>query len=244
MPLALMPAFLALGVALGALGVLFNKTLILALDWRARAFARVPMLYAVLVGAAIGVLAFVLPLAIGGGETLIPRIAAAGLPLQVLLLIAVVRFLGTMASYPVNVPAGIFAPLLAIGTTVGLIAGQLVEMMLVELPASAGLPVPPLMGNAFAVTAMAGLFSATIRAPLVGVVLLVELTGAFQLILPIMVTAVTAHVVAEALGGRPIYEVLLERTLRLAGQAAPPKAAGTSSPVGIDDSSPSPHGKR
>ena len=53
LPLALMPAFLALGVVLGGLGVIFNKSLILALDWRARAFARVPMLYAVLVGAAI-----------------------------------------------------------------------------------------------------------------------------------------------------------------------------------------------
>ena len=235
MPLVLMPMFLVMGVALGALGVVFNRTLILALDWRTRAFARAPGLYAVLVGGAVGALAFVLPLAVGGGETLIPRMASAGLPLQVMLLIAVVRFVGTMASYPVNVPAGIFAPLLAIGTTVGLIAGQLVEMMLVELPAGA-LPVPPLMGNAFAVAAMAGLFSATIRAPLVGVVLLVELTGAFQLILPIMITAVTAHAIAEALGGRPIYEVLLERTLRLSGQTPPPEREGEYSPVGVDPS--------
>ena len=65
-------------------------------------------------------------------------------------------------------------------------------------------------------------------------VLLVELTGAFELILPLMVTCVTAHVVAEALGGRPIYEVLLERTLRLAGQVPKPRTEGVSSPVGSD----------
>ena len=230
MPLSLMPAFLVLGVALGGLGVVFNRSLLLAMDWRARIFAPVPMLYAVLVGGAIGVLSFVLPLAVGGGETLIPRIAGAGLPLQVLLLVAVVRFVGTMASYPVNVPAGIFAPLLAIGTTVGLIAARLVEMILVQVP----MAIPPHTGNAFAVAAMGGLFSATIRAPLVGVVLLVELTGAFELILPLMITCVTAHAVAQALGGRPIYEVLLERTLRLAGQQ-PPVLRSTSSPVGIDD---------
>jgi chloride channel protein, CIC family len=135
-----------------------------------------------------------------------------------------------MASYPVNVPAGIFSPLLAIGTTVGLIGSGLLEAMLEHTD----IATPPLLGAAFAVTAMGGLFSATIRAPLVGVVLLVELTGAFELILPLMVTCVTAHVVAEALGGRPIYEVLLERTLRLAGQVPKPRAEGMSSPVGID----------
>ena len=240
MPLVLMPAFLVLGVALGGLGVIFNKTLVWALDWRTRVFAPVPWLYAVLVGGAIGVLAFVLPLAIGGGETLIPRIVQANLPLHVLVLIAVVRFAGTMASYPVNVPAGIFAPLLAIGTTVGLIAGTLVESLLGELPSSVSMRLPPLLGSAFAVAAMAGLFSATIRAPLVGVVLLVELTGAFELILPLMITSVTAHAIADALGGRPIYEVLLERTLRLAGQVPPHPTDRAYSPVGVGASPPEP----
>ena len=203
----------------------------MALDWRAKAFARVPFLYAVIVGAAVGVLAFVLPMAVGGGETLIPDLPLANLPIQTLLLIAVVRFVGTMASYPVGVPAGIFSPMLTLATTVGLIFGLLIEMALVHSP----LAVPPLIGAAFAVAAMGGLFSSTIRAPLVGVVLVVELTGAFELILPLMVTCVTAHVVAEALGGRPIYEVLLERSMRLAGQVPHAPSTATSSPVGIDD---------
>jgi CIC family chloride channel protein len=230
LPLVLLPSFMLLGAALGVLGVLFNKCLVLAIEWRAKAFATVPWLYAVLVGAAIGVLGFVLPLAVGGGEVLIPGMPFADLPIKTLLLIAVVRFIGTMASYPVNVPAGIFSPLLAIGTTVGLIGSGLLEAMLEHTD----LATPPLLGAAFAVAAMGGLFSATIRAPLVGVVLLVELTGAFELILPLMVTCATAHVVAEALGGRPIYEVLLERTLRLAGQVPKPRGEDVSSPVGID----------
>jgi chloride channel protein, CIC family len=230
-PLLLLPTFMVLGAGLGMLGVLFNRCLVTALDWRAAAFRRVPFAFAVIVGAAVGVLGIVLPFAVGGGETLIPRMVVTDLPILTLALIAVVRFAGTMASYPVGVPAGIFSPLLAFATIVGLIAGRLIEMLLT----AAALPVPPLIGAAFAVAAMGGLFSATIRAPLVGVVLVVELTGGYELILPVIITCVTAHVVAEWLHGRPIYEVLLERSLRLTGHVPRAPSTRVSSPVGIDE---------
>jgi CIC family chloride channel protein len=230
MPLLLLPVFMVLGVVLGGLGVLFNRCLIMALDWRAATFKRAPFVYALLVGAVVGVLAIVMPLAVGGGDTLIPRMAVSDLPILALLLIAVMRFIGTMASYPVGVPAGIFSPMLTLATVVGLIAGALCELVL----RAGALPVPPLIGAAFVVAAMGGLFTATIRAPLVGVVLVVELTGGYELILPTIITCVTAHVVAEALRGRPIYEQLLERTLRLAGMVPRPRSTSVSSPVGID----------
>ena len=111
--------------------------------------------------------------------------------------------------------------------------------MLMEGALSAGgIAVPPSMGSAIAIAAMGGLFAATIRAPLVGVVLAVELTGAYALILPLLVTCVTAHVISDWLKGRPIYELLLERTLRLSGQPVPasdPDSPDPSSPVGIDE---------
>jgi CIC family chloride channel protein len=224
---------MVLGAVLGVLGVLFNGCLVRALDLRAAAFRRAPFAYPILVGAAMGALAILVPVAVGGGEGLIPGLVLANLPLRILLVIAVLRFVGTMVSYPVGVPAGIFSPLLALATAVGLLGGTLLQIGL----ALASLPVPPLLPAAFAVAAMGGLFSGTIRAPLVGVVLAVELTGGYELILPIMITSVTAHVVAEALGGRPIYEVLLERSLRLEGQAMPRRPRHVSSPVGIDQGS-------
>ncbi|MEI7875189.1 MAG: H(+)/Cl(-) exchange transporter ClcA [Alphaproteobacteria bacterium] len=231
-PLWLLPAFVLLGVAMGVLGVVFNRSLLGALDWTTKTFRRVPFVPALVVGGAIGALAIVLPEAVGGGELLIPHLVARDLPLAMLVLVAVLRFVGTMASYPVGVPGGIFAPMLALATAVGLAIGMVMEIALT----AGGTPVPPSMAAAVAIAAMGGLFSATIRAPLVGVVLAVELTGAYALILPLLVTCVTAHVIAERLGGRPIYELLLERTLRLSGQAPfAPVSTETSSPVGIDD---------
>jgi CIC family chloride channel protein len=231
-PLWLLPAFALLGVAMGVLGVVFNRSLLGALDWRAKTFRRAPLVPALVVGAAVGALAIVLPEAVGGGEMLIPHLVARDLPLATLALVAVLRFVGTMASYPVGVPGGIFAPMLSLATAVGLAIGMGMEIALT----AGGTPVPPSMAAAVAIAAMGGLFSATIRAPLVGVVLAVELTGAYAVILPLLVTCVTAHVIAEWLGGRPVYELLLERTLRLSGQTpAAPVSAETSSPVGIDD---------
>ncbi|MBX9947254.1 MAG: H(+)/Cl(-) exchange transporter ClcA [Reyranella sp.] len=231
MPLATLPAFVVLGAGLGVLGVGFNKCLLLALDWTARTFHRAPFVPALVVGAAAGALAIVLPEATGGGDHVIPHLVAGQLSLTALLLIAVLRFVGTMASYPVGVPGGIFSPMLALATAIGLAFGLLVE----SLPLAGLVALPPTTAAAFAVAAMGGLFTATVRAPLVAVVLGAELTGAFGLILPLIATCVTAHIVAGALGGRPIYELLLERTLRLAGLKRSSTATAVSSPVGVDE---------
>jgi len=64
---------------------------------------------------------------------------------------------------------------------------------------------------------MAAFFAATVRAPVTGIALAVELTGDFDQILPLILTCVGATFVARALGGRPIYPLLLERTLRHVG---------------------------
>ena len=63
-------------------------------------------------------------------------------------------------------------------------------------------------------------------------VLLAELTGAYTVLVPTLITCVFANFVADWLGGRPIYEVLLERTLRLAGLERPPTASGDGQQIG------------
>jgi CIC family chloride channel protein len=55
---------------------------------------------------------------------------------------------------------------------------------------------------------MAAIFTAIVRSPLTGVVLLLEMTGSWTLILPMMVASVTAYAVPELLGNAPIYDSL------------------------------------
>ncbi|VEB72117.1 H(+)/Cl(-) exchange transporter ClcA [Providencia rustigianii] len=60
---------------------------------------------------------------------------------------------------------------------------------------------------------MGALFAATVRAPLTGIVLVLEMTDNYQLILPMIITCIGATIVAQLLGGRPLYSVLLEKSL-------------------------------
>ncbi|MFG1418771.1 H(+)/Cl(-) exchange transporter ClcA [Xanthobacter sp. V0B-10] len=215
MPFWLMPAFAVLGLVLGGLGVVFNWAVVAGLEASRRIGLKVsPYLVPLVVGAAIGPLLILRPEATTGGEALAVSLATHHLPLVTMAMIVVIRFVMTMASYSTGVPGGIFAPILALATSVGVLFAMLLDL---------AIPLPPGAVAAFGVAAMGGLFSSTIRAPLVGMVLVAELTGAYDLMVPVIITCVVANVVAEGLGGKPIYEVLLDRTLRLAGKAPPPE---------------------
>ena len=213
MPIGALPAFIALGALLGVAGVGFNRTLVWSLDHvRSLGLQTSFYLFPLIVGLLVGVLMFVLPEATQGGEVLAVQLATEARPLMVLAVIVLLRFVMTMASYSTGVAGGIFAPILALATTIGLLFGTGLEMLL---------PLPESTHVALAIAAMGGLFAATIGAPLVGMVLVMELTGAYSLLVPVMLTTIVANMVAQRLGGRPIYEILLERTLALEAQGQP-----------------------
>jgi len=69
---------------------------------------------------------------------------------------------------------------------------------------------------------MAAYFTAIVRAPLTGVVLIIEMTGNYEQMLPLLISCFFAYAVAEYLKDLPIYEVLLERELLQDGDTASP----------------------
>lgn len=207
-------AFVVLGGVLGAFGVFFNRLLLISLDLVQTIARRTnPYVFPAIWGLIIGALLIVYPGAAQGGEGLILVLVGEHWTVLGLFMLVLMRLGSTMASYSVGAPGGIFAPILTLATSMGLALGAAAALV---LPNAEALPV------AFAIAAMGGLFTSTIRAPMVGIVLVLELTGSFDLLLPVFITCVVSNVVAESLGGRPIYEQLLERTLRLAGQPVPP----------------------
>jgi CIC family chloride channel protein len=100
-----------------------------------------------------------------------------------------------------GVPGGIFAPMLVMGASIGLITGMLSGDYFPGLA-----PVPA----SFVAIGMAAFFAAVVRAPLTGIVLVLEMTGDFHQLLPLITASLFAVVVSEQLGSEPIYEALLE----------------------------------
>lgn len=222
--LASLPAFAAMGVALGAIGVLFNLCIMATLDFAAACQRRAPYVWPAFVGLLIGALLVIAPRTVTGGERVIAEIVPLAPSIGVLLMLAAARFVTSVTSYSAGTPGGIFAPILTLATCMGLAFGLGFQNWLPELFSQWGLT-----PAAFAVVAMAALFSASVRAPAVGVVLVMELTGAYPLTLPMLTACLTASLVAQWLRGRPIYEQMLERTLALAGVTPPADAA----PIGL-----------
>ncbi|MBT5222925.1 MAG: H(+)/Cl(-) exchange transporter ClcA [Gammaproteobacteria bacterium] len=204
-PLTSLPLFFILGLVFGTLGILFNRALIIGLDLLSNTQSDINTLLTLLIGAVIGYLGSLWPHATGSGDlTLLWAMEHTG-SISLLILLFFVRIATTLLSYSSGAPGGIFAPMLALGTLLGLWYGHYVNIYFPTLDLQPGL---------FAIAGMGALFAATVRAPLTGIALSIELTNNYSLILPLILTVATATVTAELLGGKPIYSLLLERTLK------------------------------
>lgn len=207
-PLTALPVFAVLGTVAGILGVLFNRALMMVSKLYARIPARFAIAAAALTGGAIGLVGWFSPELIGSGHSLAESALTGKLALAVIPLFFVLRFMMTTTSYSTGAPGGIFAPMLVLGALIGLAVGQVANAW---FPNAAPIP------GVFAVVGMAAYFTAIVRAPLTGIMLIVEMTGNYALMLPLLVSCFCAYVVAEAMKELPIYEALLERDLRRGG---------------------------
>ena len=210
-PLTAIPAFLVVGCLAGVLGVMYNRDLLAALDSFGRLRRLRFGLAVAAVGALAGLTAWFLPTAAGGGYPLLDVMFAGKMGLSAVFGYFALRFVLTMVSYGCGAPGGIFAPLLVLGALLGVLVGAVAHRL---IPGLAYYPA------AFAVVGMGAYFSAIVRAPLTGIVLMLEMTGRYNQMLPLLLACFAAYAVADAMGDRPIYEALMERDL-LRGQHIP-----------------------
>ena len=198
-----------LGVVVGVLGVVFNKILLktqniyVAQTWLPKEMRMVlPLLISVILG-------IFLPQVLGGGHELITSLITGNFALTILVVLLLVKFLFTMMSYGSGAPGGIFLPLLTIGALIGNVYGiALVHFIHFD----------SVYINNFIILAMAGYFTAVVRAPITGTILITEMTGSFNHLLSLAIVSIVAYIVADILASKPIYESLLERFLHNQGE--------------------------
>lgn len=199
--------YLLLGLLFGVVGVVFNKLVFMTQDMFLRLHkghcARLLLIGAVL-GGLCGILGLIRPEAAGGGFGLIPVAAAGHFTAGALVFIFIARIATTLLCFGSGAPGGIFAPMLALGTLLGTAFGMFCGGVF---------PAYALQPGTFAIAGMGALFAASVRAPLTGIVLVLEMTDNYQLILPMIITCLGATLVAQFLDGKPLYSSILARTL-------------------------------
>ncbi len=203
-PLNILWTFIILGFLFSFIGYAFNYLILWSLDQFDKLRSHSLVLTAILVGSVIAAVGIVSSKLIGGGYATISMVLNKPFGIGFLFFLFVTRFILTIFSYSSGVPGGIFAPLVSLGVLFGMFYGHIIKAYF------PGMNINPII---FAVAGMAGMFASTVRAPITGLVLAVEMTSNYEMILPLILTNVTAAVTTAILGNKPIYTSLLERTL-------------------------------
>lgn len=196
--------FVPLGIFFSLIGYMYNHLLIKSLNFFQNSFVKPILLTGAVAGIIIAIIGKFYPEMLGGGYDVITKVINHSFTFYFLIVLFLARMLLSIFSYSIGAPGGIFAPLLVLGVILG---------MLFESAMNHYFPGSVLHPGIFAVAGMAGIFASTIRAPLTGIVLAVEITSNFELLLPLIITTVTASVLTTLIGNKPIYTTLLERAL-------------------------------
>lgn len=178
------PTVFLVGIVAGLAGVVYNRAVLGAQAFAARVS---PWIRAGVIGAGAGLLAWLLPSGIGGGDALTQRALDGGDPLSWALGMLALRFVFGAASYAAGAPGGLFAPMLVLGALIGRISGGT---------------------TSFALIGMSAFFAAVVRAPITGIVLVTEMTGNSTLLVALAAATFAAMAVATLLREPPIYDSL------------------------------------
>ena len=196
---AVPPIHIAFGIVAGFLGVAYNRTILGALAAAKRLRRLRVELRAAVVGATVGLLAWFAPAVVGGGDPITQRTLGGKEVLATLALVFVLRFALGPVSYAAGTPGGLFAPMLVLGSQTGLLFGILCGSL---FPGVATNP------TELAVVGMAAFFTAVVRAPVTGIILVIEMTGTFTQFLPMLGACFAAMLVPTLLRDPPIYDSL------------------------------------
>lgn len=194
-----------IAISAGFAGIIFNYGLLHTSSFYNLPFFKnqyVKILFALFSACLLG---FFLPQVLGGGNTLVDQLAAGRFTsLSFLVLLLVGKYVFTLISYGCGVPGGFFLPLLVVGALLGSVEAH----VLVSLELINEVYTPNII-----IIGMVSLFAASVRSPITGTLLILEMTGDFGHLMALALGSAVAYITAELLKGEPIYDALLKKSL-------------------------------
>jgi len=193
-------AYIALGIIGGLASSVFSRGIV-ALRPRLKALPHWTQYFqpaaAGLVIGLIGVLGF--PQVMGAGYEFMDQAIHGQFTWQFLGMLAGLKIVATLASFVSGTPGGMFAPTLFIGAMLGAAVGGVEHIFFANLSGSTA---------TYALVGMGVLFAGFLRAPMTSVFMVLEVSGNYSIILPVIVANTFAYVISRSLQPTPIFDVL------------------------------------
>lgn len=197
--------YLLLGLVSGVVAFVFSRSIYIGEDIFAK--TRIPQwIRPAFGGLLVGVAAIWYPHIMGVGYESIRVLLDGQLTLKLMLFLVVLKIVGAAVTLGSGGSGGVFAPSLFIGAMLGGAFGHLANHFFPETTASPA---------AYALVGMAAVNGACTLAPLSAIIVLVEMTNEYTMLLPLMFTVVMASFVSRKLNAESIYtEQLARRGIR------------------------------
>ena len=188
-PYVEIPLYMVMAVIIGVLAVLNTRIFYYIRDKYAELKIH-PQLKPITGALIVGIIGMAFPQVMGDNYEFIQRVLhTGGLPL-ILFALIFLKMTATAVTLGSGGAGGVFAPALFTGAMIGATFGHVVHHFFPTMTASAG---------AYATVGIGAFLAASIHAPMTAIFLLFEMTGNYQIIVPIMITSIIGIMVAKKL---------------------------------------------
>lgn len=196
---------IALFVVMGILIGLLAPAFLAFLDFSKRQFSQLPASLPIrlgLGGLGVGIISIWVPQVWGNGYSVVNSLLHNPWMWSTVLIVLAAKIVATAFTTGSGAVGGVFTPTLFVGAAVGWLFGVGAHAL---FPLAASAPF------AFAIVGMGAFLAAAASAPLMAILMIFEMTLSYQVVLPLMLACVVAHLITRALDGRPMYAITTRR---------------------------------
>ncbi len=192
-------AYAALGVIGGFSSYIFAKALGTLRPRLRKMSANAQLFQPALAGLLVGLIGyFGFPQVMGPGYEVMDQALHGQFTWQFLCALVLFKMIATTLSFSSGTPGGMFAPTLFMGTMLGAAVGTVEHTVLPHASGEVG---------SYALVGMGVLFAGFLRAPLTSVFMVLETSGNYSIILPVILANTIAYLISRSLQPVPIFEL-------------------------------------
>ncbi|MCQ6282136.1 chloride channel protein [Bacillus sp. EB600] len=194
--------FAVLGIIGGLYGAAYSRVLLFFENLWDKLKTLPEWLKPAIGGIFVGAVGYFFPQVLGVGYPSVEKALMAHIGFSMLLILLVLKLLMTSITIASGGSGGVFAPGLYQGAMLGGAVGIIFKMLFPQMQINDGV---------FAAVGMSTVFAGSAHAPITAMIMLFEMTGNYQLILPLMLASVIATTVSTKLNRESIYTMKLAK---------------------------------